>query len=119
MKKYALIAAGCLSLAFGIIGIFLPLLPTTPFLLLAAYCFMRSSNRLYNWLIRHKVFGRYIDQYVTYHAVERKTKRLALIFLWGTMTFSLFFLPNIYIRLLLLAVGIGVTIHILSLKVLK
>ena len=119
IKKYLLIAVGCLSLAFGVIGIFLPLLPTTPFLLLAAYCFTRSSNRLYNWLIQHKVFGKYIYNYLTYRAVEPKAKVLALVFLWGTTAFSLFLLPNIYLRLLLIAVGTGVTFHILSLKVFK
>lgn len=119
IKKCLLIVIGCLALAFGIIGIFLPLLPTTPFLLLAVYCFTRSSNRLYNWLIQHKIFGRYIYNYMAYRAIEPKTKLLALVFLWGTTAFSLFLLPNIYIRILLIAVGSGVTFHILSLKVFK
>nr|NSL48861.1 YbaN family protein [Dendrosporobacter quercicolus DSM 1736] len=119
IKKTIFMVVGCLSLALGMTGIFLPLLPTTPFLLLAAYCFMQSSTRLYNWLIQHKVFGKYIYNYLTHRAVEAKAKRLALVFLWGTIAISLYLLPNIYIRLLLFAVGSGVSFHILTLKEFK
>ena len=60
MKKYLLIIVGCLSLGLGIIAMFLPVLPTTPFLLLSAGCFLRSSKSLYDWLLNHKYFGEYI-----------------------------------------------------------
>ncbi|HMM21806.1 MAG TPA: YbaN family protein [Selenomonadales bacterium] len=119
IKKYILIAVGCLSLALGIIGIFLPLLPTTPFLLLAAYCFTRSSARLYGWLIHHKTLGSYIYHYQTYRAVTRKTKVMAIVFLWGSLGLSMVLLASLYIRLLLIAVGAGVTLYILSLRILK
>lgn len=66
MRKYFLIAAGFLSLGTGIIGIFIPVLPTTPFLLLAATCFIKSSKKLYQWLIDHRVFGKYIENYIKY-----------------------------------------------------
>jgi uncharacterized membrane protein YbaN (DUF454 family) len=119
VKKYALITGGCLSLALGIIGIFLPLLPTTPFLLLAAYCFTRSSDRLYSWLIHHKTFGSYIYHYQTHRALKKKAKLAGIVFLWSSLAVSFFLLPNLYLRLVLIAVGTGVTLHILSLRTLK
>ncbi len=119
IKKYMLIAVGCLSLFLGILGIFLPLLPTVPFLLLTAYCFARSSNRLYTWLIHHKTFGSYIYNYLTYRAISRKTKIMAISFLWGSLGLSMVLLPSVYICLLLSLLGIGVTFHVLSLQTLK
>ncbi|SFL64737.1 YbaN family protein [Pelosinus propionicus] len=119
IKKYILMAVGCLSLFLGILGIFLPLLPTVPFLLLTAYCFARSSRRLYNWLIHHKTFGSYIYDYQTYRAIKRKTKIMAICFLWGSLGLSMSLLSDVYICLLLTLLGMGVTFYILSLQTLK
>ncbi|WP_371381662.1 YbaN family protein [Sporomusa aerivorans] len=119
LKKYILMTVGCLSLFLGILGIFLPLLPTVPFLLLTAYCFARSSSRLYDWLINHKTFGGYIYNYHTYRAITRKTKVVAIAFLWGSLGLSMSLLPGVYICLFLSLVGMGVTYHILSLQTLK
>ncbi|MBS3995592.1 MAG: YbaN family protein [Alkaliphilus sp.] len=118
IKKYFLIFAGSASLTFGIVGIFIPMLPTTPFLLLASYCYVRSSKRLYDWLINHKFFGAYIYNYLTYRAVKRSTKIVALLFLWLSLTISIFIMANLHIKLLLIAIGIGVSTHILLLKTL-
>lgn len=119
IKKYILMAVGCLSLSLGILGIFLPLLPTVPFLLLTAYCFARSSNRLYNWLINHKTFGNYIYHYQTYRGINRKTKILAISSLWGSLAISMSLFPDVFICLLLFGVGMAVTYYILSLQTLK
>lgn len=116
VKKYLFIAAGLVSLGLGVIGIFLPLLPTTPFLLLSAFCFIRSSQRLYGWLVNHRVFGAYIHDYLKYRAVPLKTKIFAVALLWGTISLSIFLLPNLFGRIILAAVALGVSIHILSLK---
>lgn len=116
IKKCLLICAGTLSLALGIIGAFMPVLPTTPFLLLTAYCYMRSSNRLYNWLINHRVFGTYIYNYITYGAVTRSTKIGTLFFLWVTLLASIILTANLHLAIFLLAVGIGVSIHLFCLK---
>ncbi len=116
-KKYLLIFAGSISLLLGLIGIFLPLLPTTPFLLLSSFCYMRSSKTLYNWLINHKIFGEYIYNYITYGAVSKNTKIGTLMFLWVTLSLSIFIMRNIFIGVLLIIVGISVTIHILMLKI--
>ncbi|MBI5805749.1 GNAT family N-acetyltransferase [candidate division TA06 bacterium] len=116
VKKYLLIAAGLVSLGLGVIGIFLPLLPTTPFLLLSAFCFLRSSQRLHGWLVNHRVFGAFIHDYLKYRAVPLKTKILALVLLWGTISLSIILLPNLTVRIFLAAVALGISLHILSLK---
>ncbi len=116
IKRCLLICAGSLSLGLGVIGAFLPVLPTTPFLLLAAFCYVRSSKRLYHWLINHRVFGTYIYNYLTYRAITRSTRVVALIFLWGTLIISATVSENLHLRLFLLAVGIGVSIHLFVLK---
>jgi uncharacterized membrane protein YbaN (DUF454 family) len=118
IKKYLLISLGFLSLILGIIGIFFPVLPTTPFLLLTSFCFIRSSSRLYHWLINHKLFGAYIYNYITYKAVKNHIKTMAVIFLWASLIISIMVVHHIYLRLFLLLVGLLVSIHILSLKVL-
>lgn len=116
MRAFLLIL-GLLSLSFGILGIFVPLLPTTPFLLLSAYCFVRSSNRLYNWLIGNKFLGHYIHNYIENSAIEPRVKWFTIVLLWASITTSVFTLSvAIWIKVLLLLIAIGVTIHILSLK---
>jgi len=119
IKKYFLIALGSVALVLGIIGIFLPVLPTTPFLILAAFCYMRSSKRLYNWLINHRIFGAYIYNYMTYKAVTKSTKIGSLLFLWLSISISMLIISNIYVTLLLLFIGGGVSIHLLTLKTLR
>ena len=119
IKKYLLISLGSLSLILGIIGIFLPVLPTTPFLLLSSFCYVRSSKRMYNWLINHKVFGNYIYSYMTYRAVPMKTKIFAVVFLWTTMIISIMLISSLHLRIFLAAVGIAVTVHLFTLKTLN
>ena len=116
LKKYLLIFAGSISLALGIIGVLLPVLPTTPFLLLSSFCYIRSSNRLYNWLINHKIFGSYIYNYLTYRAVKKSVKIGALIFLWFSLLISILIVSNLHLRIFLVAVGVSVSIHLLTLK---
>lgn len=108
--------AGTLALALGGLGVFLPLLPTTPFLLLAAYCFLRSSARMHAWLLEHKLLGPYIDNYLTHRAITRKARAGALIFLWLTLLASNLFVSRLAPKLLLLAVGTGVSVHLCCLR---
>lgn len=119
LRKIALATAGILCVGLGVLGIFLPLLPTTPFLLLAAACFVRSSDRLYNWLIHHKWFGNYIRYYREYRAVTLKSKILAVVMLWGVIGYTAFgVIDNWWIRGLLGIIAIGVTLHLLHLRTL-
>ncbi len=119
-SKYLLVCVGLLAVALGTLGIVLPLLPTTPFLLLAAACFMRGSDRLYRWLMGHKWFGPYIRNYREHRAVTLRAKVVALALLWLTIGYStLAVLSSWWLRSLLLAVAVGVSAHLLCLKTLS
>ncbi|UCD39276.1 MAG: YbaN family protein [Fidelibacterota bacterium] len=118
--KWLLIGLGSVSVGLGVIGIFLPLLPTTPFLLLAAACYIRSSDKFYRWLITNRWFGRYIRNYREKKGVPVTTKVVAISLLWITIGYSaVFAIDNWAIRILLGIIAIGVTIHLLVLKTLK
>lgn len=115
-----LILCGCLAVVLGILGIFLPLLPTTPFLLLAAACFFRSSPRLYNWLISHKRMGPYIRNFREHRAIPLKAKVISVSMVWITMLIAAFgVVPHLLIRVVLLLLAVGISWHILSYKTLK
>jgi len=118
-RKWLLEICGLAAVGLGVFGIFLPLLPTTPFLLLAAACFFRSSDRLYNWLIHHRWFGRTIRQYREHKAVSLQTKLATLLLLWITLAISGMVIDVLWLRLVLLLVGIGVTWHVSSMKTMK
>ena len=119
LRKGLLISVGVLSVGLATAGIFLPLLPTTPFLLLAAACFIRSSNRLYRWLITHKWFGPYIKNYREHKAITKRAKVVILLLLWGTLGYTAIgVISALAARVLLLLIGVGVTLHVLSLKTL-
>jgi uncharacterized membrane protein YbaN (DUF454 family) len=119
--KYLFLFSGILSLILGIIGIFLPVLPTTPFLLLSAFLFARSSKRLYDWLLNHKVLGEYIKGFLQEKAIPLHIKIYSISVLWLTIICSIVFAMSgkLYLQILLAAIAIGVTIHILSYKTKK
>lgn len=120
IKKWFLITIGTISVGLGFLGVFLPLLPTTPFLLLAAACYIRSSERFYHWLIHHKWFGNHIRNYREGRGIPLITKITAISLLWLTVGFSAFFVvPVVYVKILLVVIATGVTIHLLSVKTLK
>lgn len=118
--RYLLAAVGVLSLSIGIAGIFLPLVPTTPLLLLAAALFCRSSPKLYDWLLAHPVFGTYIRNYRENKAIPLKVKIVSITLLWATLLYCTFFVTdNIWLKIIFLTIASGVTIHILSYKTLR
>ena len=118
--KYLLIILGSISLALGVIGIFLPVLPTTPFLLLSATLYVRSSEKLYQWLINQKYLGTYIRNFREHHAIPLRAKILSISMIWITLTYCAIAISNIiWIKLIFIALAIGVTIHILSYKTLR
>jgi uncharacterized membrane protein YbaN (DUF454 family) len=120
LSRWVLIIIGSFFTGLGILGIFLPLLPTTPFLLLAAACYIRSSERFYNWLMNNKWLGNYIKNYLEGKGVSLKSKVLSISLLWITIGYSVVFVVNIFpIRVILILIAIGVTIHILSIRTLK
>lgn len=118
--KTLCIVLGSLSLALGIIGIFVPLLPTTPFLLLTAALYFKASPRLYNWLLHQKHLGPYIRNYRENKAIPLRAKIISLLLMWGTMVYCIFFLiPFLWVKIVMFLIAAGVTYHILSFKTLR
>ncbi len=118
--KVLYIVLGSISLGLGILGIFLPLLPTTPFLLLTAALYFRGSPRLYDWLMNHKYFGPYIKNFREHKAIPLRAKILSVSLLWITISYSaLVVISLLWVKILLFCIAIGVTYHILSFKTLK
>jgi len=113
VRKILLVTAGTISVALATLGIFIPLLPTTPFLLLAVTCYTRSSDRLHDWLINHRWFGPYIRNYREHRAITLGTKTVSITFLWATMAYAILAMAHHWaLHALLVAVAIGVTIHL-------
>lgn len=118
--KTICIILGTISLGLGILGIFLPLLPTTPFLLFTAALYFKGSPRLYQWLLNHKYFGTYIRNFREEKAIPLRAKIVSLLLMWGTMLYCIFFLiPLIWVKVVMFLIAAGVTYHILSFKTLK
>jgi len=119
LHKVTLSACGLLALALGLIGVVLPLLPTTPFLLLAAFCFFHGSARLHGWLESHPWMGKQLRLWREQRAISKTVKLSAITYLWLTISISLgFFVTQAWHCSLLLAVAIIVTLYILNLKTL-
>jgi hypothetical protein len=115
-----LLCSGFLSLGLGILGIILPLLPTTPFLLLSAACFARSSDKFHKRLLENKWLGFYIKNYMEGKGIPLREKKISITLLWITIGYSAIFLTsNMIIKVLLLFIAISVTIHIITIKTLN
>ena len=113
-----LLAIGWLSVILGIIGIFLPVLPTTPFLLLAAACFVRSSRRFYLWLVNHKHLGPWIRDYLEGNGIPLKGKVYAIGLMWASIGLSCYLVPMPWARAFMLTSAVLVTLYILRQKTL-
>ena len=105
------ISLGSIFVAIGTIGIFVPGLPTTVFMLLAAACYVRSSDKLYNWLIKNKTFGKYIKDYREGKGMPKRAKFLALLMMTtfvslAVLPFSPISIPNVMVRLVVLLIGL-------------
>jgi len=118
--RILLTTLGILLVGIGIFGIFLPVLPTTPFLLLAAVCFARSSQRFYDWLLNNRWFGNYIRNYREGKGLPLKQKVIIIILLWVVIGFSATLAVHaLWVKIVLILIAIGVSIHIFSLRTLK
>lgn len=111
-RRGALIVCGTLSLGLGILGIFVPLLPTTCFLLIAAWCYARSSSRLYDRLMRARWIGPYLRRYRDERAIPSHVRTASLVMMWITIGYSAFVVPNLLVRVALLLTAIAVTWHL-------
>ena len=115
-----LVIAGTLFTGLGLLGIFLPLLPTTPFLLLAAACYARSSQRFHCWLLGNKWFGDYIKNYEQGNGIPLKAKVMMISLLWVSTMLSITLVVNVFfIKSILVLIAIGVTIYLSTIRTLK
>lgn len=117
--KILLKVIGCIAVVLAVVGVFLPLLPTTPFLLLASACFVRSSDRMHRWLRNHSVFGEYLRNFEDKRALPLRAKVLSLVLLWPSMIYSIYLVKPTLLKGMLLAIAVGVTIMILRMKTLE
>lgn len=114
--RHVLHACGWISLGLGAIGLVLPVLPTVPFVLLAAALFLRSSERSHAWLVTHPRFGRHVRDYLDGRGVRGQTKAIALAWLWTTVMVSVVFFVALPLGdALLVMMALAVTVHILRL----
>lgn len=117
--RYLLAALGLLSLGLGILGIFLPVLPTTPLLLLAAALFLRSSRPLYDWLMNHPKLGPYIRNFMEHKAIPLRVKVISVSMVWITLLYCAVAVAGHWaFRLFFVVLAACITAHILSYKTL-
>ena len=120
LKRRLFVVFGTIALVIGIVGIIVPVLPTTPFLLLAAICYLRGSQRLYSALLGNRFVGSYISNYLEGRGMSLKMKIWTLTLLWIAIICSaLLATDSLIIRIILAVVLVGVTIHILLIKTVK
>ena len=114
--RWILISCGWLAVAGGVVGIFLPLLPTVPFLLLAVACFARSSERFHRWLVEHNHLGPLLRDYLRGAGMPLRAKAIAIGMVWVSFSSStMLFARDFWLKTLLIAVAVGVTLYLLSL----
>ena len=117
VMRWVLLISGFVLVGIGVLGMFLPLLPTTVFFLLAAWCFARSSERFHFWLHNNRLFGKYLSNYNKRGGMTLGSKIFSIAFLLAGISVSVLFLTeNLYIRILLAAIAVGVTWHLLAIK---
>jgi len=120
LKRRLFVIAGTIALVLGVVGIILPVLPTTPFLLLAAICYMRGSQRLYNALLRNRFVGNYVRNYLEGRGMSLTYKIWTISCLWIAILCTAFLVTeSLVIRIILAVVLVGVTVHILLIRTLK
>lgn len=111
-----LIAFGWISIVGGVVGIFLPIVPTVPFLLLAVACFARSSERFHRWLVEHNHLGPLLRDYLRGAGIPLRAKRLAIGMVWVSFPAStILFARDFWLKALLMSAAVGVTLYLLSL----
>jgi uncharacterized membrane protein YbaN (DUF454 family) len=116
VKRMLFVLVGTLFLAIGFVGIIIPVLPTTPLLLLAAACYLRGSERLHRWMIENRIFGEFIRNYREGRGIKPRQKAVTLAFLWMTISFSaLYLIERLPVRILLFLIATAVSVHILAL----
>lgn len=114
--RYFLLLVGFVSLILGAVGIFLPVLPTTPFLLLSVFCFERSSEKFHRLLLENRIFGKYIKDYREKKGITLKNKIIALTTVLVSISFSVYRVNSLHLRIFLVFVLVAVSTHIIKIK---
>lgn len=116
-KKLMFLVVGTISLALGVIGIILPVLPTTPFILLTAYCYLRGSPRFHAWLVEHPTLGPIVKEYGDGEGMTKESKQKAIAMTWIAVTLTaIFLLDTLQLRILVIGLAIIGTLVLLRLK---
>lgn len=113
VKKYTLISLGWLSVVLGVIGIFLPIMPTTPFILLAAWCFAESSPRFHQWLRNHKHLGLIVRSWEDGKGIPLKVRNRIIFLLWFSLCFSTFLIQIWWVGVIFFLGGAAVTTYLM------
>lgn len=116
--KILLTVIGSIAVALAVLGLFLPLLPTTPFLLLASACYVRGSERMHRRLLDNPVFGEYLRNFEAGKGIPRRAKLIALTLLWASLLFSIQQFRIVPLQIVLAAIGTAVSIYLLKMKTL-
>ncbi|QAU36141.1 DUF454 domain-containing protein [Janthinobacterium sp. 17J80-10] len=117
--KIVLNVVASIAVVLAILGLFLPLLPTTPFLLLASACYARGSTRMHRWLLHNRLFGETLRNYENNKAIPLRAKVVALVLLWSSMLFSIWTVGHPALKGILLVIALGVTVFLLRMKTLQ
>jgi uncharacterized protein len=117
LRKAVLVFVGTVCVGLAVLGMLLPLMPTTVFLLAAAYCYARSSERFHTWLMNNRLFGSYISNYKAGNGISARQKAFTVITLWLSIGFSIWAISaRFWATLLLLVIATAVTVHVLLVK---
>ena len=119
LTRIALNIVGSMAVLLAILGVFLPLLPTTPFLLLASACYFRSSPRMYRWLMSNRILGNYLLNFQSGKGIPLRAKIVSLLLIWASLSFSIYKMDAIVVKLILAAIGIVLSTTILRMKTLR
>lgn len=112
IMKLLLNIAGVLALLLALLGIFLPLLPTTPFLLLASACFARGSDRLHGWLLNHRVLGVYLRNFEAGNGIPLRAKIVASVMMWSSLAVAMLRFEHLGLRIALVVIGGSVSLYL-------
>jgi uncharacterized membrane protein YbaN (DUF454 family) len=117
--RITILSVGLCATGLGVLGIFLPVLPTVPLLLLAAFCFARSSERFHQWLLNHHKLGPTIQHYISGQGIPLRAKLTAIGTIWIVIPISIFIVNSLWLKYLLIVIAISITLYLLSLPILK
>lgn len=114
VKRIIYILLGSVFLLLGTVGIFVPVLPTTPFWLLTCWFYLHSSETLYNRVMENRRFGSYVKGFLVDKAISLRSKIISIIVMWVSILFSMIFIKFLWVKIVLAIITVGVTAYILS-----